>query len=150
MGQAKINIINKKARFEYEFLETFQAGIKLRGSEIKSIRNGKAALQDAFAFFKGNEMWVKNLFIAEYDEASYNNHEPLRERKLLLNRKELDKLARKITDVGLTIIVYKLFINDKGFAKLEIALAKGKKLYDKRESIKERDTKRMLDRLHKG
>lgn len=150
MGQAKINIVNKKARFEYEFIETFQAGIMLMGSEIKSIRNGKAAVQDAYAYFKGNELWVKNLFIAEYNEASYNNHEPMRERKLLLNRKELDKLARKITDVGLTIIVYKLFINEKGLAKLEIALAKGKKLYDKRESIKERDTKRMLDRLNKG
>jgi SsrA-binding protein len=144
-----INIKNKKAFFEYEILDTFTAGIQLTGTEIKSIRAGKASINEAFCFLKNGEVFIKNMFVAEYEQGSYNNHEPLRIRKLLLNKHEIDKLERKKKDIGLTIIPLKLFINKKGLAKIEIALAKGKKLYDKRASIKERDTKRTLDRVMK-
>ncbi|GAB4252627.1 MAG: SsrA-binding protein [Vicingaceae bacterium] len=144
-----INIKNKKAFFEYEILDTFTAGIQLTGTEIKSIRAGKASINEAFCFLKNGEVFIKNMFVAEYEQGSYNNHEPLRTRKLLLNKHEIDKLERKKKDIGLTIIPLKLFINKKGLAKIEIALAKGKKLYDKRASIKERDTKRTLDRVMK-
>lgn len=145
----KINIKNRKAKFEYEFLETFTAGIQLTGTEIKSIRAGKANIADGYCFFNNDELFVKNVFIAEYEQGTYNNHEPRRVRKLLLNRSELDKLIKKKKDVGLTIIPVSLFINNKGFAKLEIALAKGKKLHDKRETLKAKDTKREMDRAKK-
>jgi len=145
----KINIKNRKAKFEYEFLETFTAGIQLSGTEIKSIRAGKANIADGYCFFYNDELFVKNVFIAEYEKGTYNNHEPRRVRKLLLNRSELDKLIKKKKDVGLTIVPVSLFINNKGFAKLEIALAKGKKLHDKRETLKAKDTKRELDRAKK-
>ncbi|MBQ21281.1 MAG: SsrA-binding protein [Flavobacteriales bacterium] len=145
----KINIKNRKAKFEYEFLETFTAGIQLSGTEIKSIRAGKANIADGYCFFYNDELFVKNVFIAEYEQGTYNNHEPRRVRKLLLNRSELDKLIKKKKDVGLTIVPVSLFINNKGFAKLEIALAKGKKLHDKRETLKAKDTKRELDRAKK-
>ena len=144
-----INIVNRKARFEYEFLETFVAGIVLTGTEIKSIRNGKASIAEAYCFIKDGELFVKNMYIAEYEQGTYNNHDPRRIRKLLLNKHELKKLERKKKDVGITIIPVRLFINDKGLAKMEIALAKGKKLHDKRESIKERDVKRDLARKYK-
>ena len=144
-----MEIKNRKAKFEYEFLETFTAGIQLSGTEIKSIRAGKANIADGYCFFYNDELFVKNVFIAEYEQGTYNNHEPRRVRKLLLNRSELDKLIKKKKDVGLTIVPVSLFINNKGFAKLEIALAKGKKLHDKRETLKAKDTKRELDRAKK-
>ncbi len=137
---------NRKASFEYFFLMTFEAGIQLVGSEVKSIRAGKINLTDAYCVFNGNELMVKNLHISGYDQASYNNHTPLRERKLLLKRKELNKLQNKLKDKGLTIIPIKLYTSNRNFVKLEIALAKGKKLYDKRETLKEKDVRRELSR----
>jgi SsrA-binding protein len=148
--QPNINIKNKKASFEYEFLEKYFAGIQLFGTEIKSIREGKANLADAYCFFRNNELWIQNMHVAEYWWGTCNNHDPKRERKLLLSRKELNKLERKLQDKGLTMIALRMFINDRGFAKLEIALARGKKRYDKREDIKQRDSKRELDRLRKN
>ena len=141
-----INIENRRARFDYQFLDTFVAGLVLKGTEIKSIREGKAGLSDSYCFFKNDELFVKNLHIAEYSDASFYQHEALRERKLLLNRQELNKLSKKVKDQGLTIVPTKLFINEKGYAKLEIALAKGKKLFDKRDDIKKRDVERELNR----
>lgn len=141
-----INIENRRARFDYQFLDTFVAGLVLKGTEIKSIREGKAGLSDSYCFFKNDELFVKNLHIAEYTDASFYQHEALRERKLLLNRQELNKLSKKVKDQGLTIVPKKLFINDKGYAKLEIALAKGKKLFDKRDDIKKRDVEREMNR----
>jgi SsrA-binding protein len=143
---SKINIKNRKASFEYQFIDTFVAGIMLVGTEIKSIRNNKANISDAHCVFNGNELFVKNLHIAEYSNGGQNNHEPKRERKLLLNKQELKKMLGKVKEKGNSIIPIRLFINEKGKAKLEIALAKGKKVYDKRESIKEKDQKRDLER----
>lgn len=143
-------IKNKRATFDYELVDKFTAGIVLVGTEIKSIRLGKASLVDTFCFFAGNnELWVKNMNISEYSFGSYNNHLPRRDRKLLLNRKELIKLQREVKDNGMTIVPTKLVINEKGLCKLEIALARGKKEYDKRESIKEKDAKRDIDRYMK-
>ena len=143
-------IKNKRATFDYELVDKFTAGIVLVGTEIKSIRLGKASLVDTFCFFAGNnELWVKNMNISEYSFGSYNNHLPRRDRKLLLNRKELIKLQREVKDNGMTIVPTKLFNNDKGLCKVEIALARGKKEYDKRESIKEKDAKRDIDRYMK-
>ncbi len=143
-------IKNKRATFDYELVDKFTAGIVLVGTEIKSIRLGKASLVDTFCFFAGNnELWVKNMNISEYSFGSYNNHLPRRDRKLLLNRKELIKLQREVKDNGMTIVPTKLFINEKGLCKVEIALARGKKEYDKRESIKEKDAKRDIDRYMK-
>ncbi len=147
---APINIKNRRAKFEYEFLEKFTAGIQLTGTEIKSIRAGKASIVEAFCFINNDELFIKNMFIAEYEEGSYNNHEPRRNRKLLLNRNEIDKLVKKKKDVGLTIIPINLFINGKGYAKIDIALAKGKKLYDKRQDLKSKDDKRSMDRAKKS
>jgi SsrA-binding protein len=145
----KINIKNKRASFEYEFVEKFVAGIQLFGTEIKSIRAGKASLVDSYCYFSRNELYVIGMHISEYKFGSYYNHAEKRERKLLLNRKELNKLDRKTKESGLTIIPIRLFITDKGFAKLEIALCRGKKHYDKRESLKQRDHKREIDRMMK-
>ena len=117
----KINIENRRAKFDYQFLETFTAGLVLKGTEIKSIREGKANLNESYCYFKNNELYIKNMHITEYSEASFYNHEPMRERKLLLNKQELNKLLKKVKDLGLTIIPIRLFINDKGFAKLDIA-----------------------------
>jgi SsrA-binding protein len=147
--QQNIHIKNKRASFEYEFLEKYVAGIQLFGTEIKSIREGKANLTDAYCYFRGGELWVQGMHIAEYWWGTCNNHDPKRERKLLLTRKELNKLERKSQDKGLTIIAIQMFLNERGFAKLEIALARGKKLYDKRQDIKNKDAKRELDRLRK-
>ena len=141
-----ISIPNKKAKFEYAFLEEYSAGMVLTGTEIKSIRQGKVNMSDAYCIFNGTELFVKNLNIAKYEMGTHYNHEPLRERKLLLNKRELKKLVNKLTDKGLTIIPTRLFIADSGIAKLEIALAKGKKLFDKRETIKERDVSRNYQR----
>ncbi|MFC3812305.1 SsrA-binding protein SmpB [Lacihabitans lacunae] len=142
----KIDIPNKKAKFEYAFIDTYLAGMVLTGTEIKSIRLGKVNISDAFCIFKEDGLYVKNLNISKYEQGTHYNHEPLRDRKLLLTKKELKKLASKLTDKGLTIIPTRLYINETGLAKLDIALAKGKKLFDKRDSIKERDVSRDLER----
>jgi SsrA-binding protein len=141
-----VNIKNKRASFEYQFIETFIAGIVLTGTEIKAIRQGLVNLQDAYCIFLGEALYVKNMHISKYKEGTHYNHDPLRDRKLLLQKRELKKLFSKFEEKGLTIVPVRLFINDRGFAKLEIALGKGKKLYDKRQDIKERDIKRELDK----
>ena len=149
--QKTINIKNKKARFEYEFLDTYIAGIVLSGTEIKSIRLGKASITESFCEFnEQGELFVINMQVDEYSHATHFNHRPKAERKLLLKKQELKKLEKEVKNTGLTIIPLSLFVNDKGLAKLKIVLAKGKKLYDKRESIKDRDNKRNLDRLKKS
>lgn len=137
----KIEFINRKATFGFQLLDTYVAGMVLSGTEIKSIRQGKVNITDAFCYFKKDELYVKNLHISEYSHRGYSTHDPLAVRKLLLTKRELSKLQSKIKEKGLTIIPTKLFINERGFAKLEIALAKGKKVFDKRETIKERETK---------
>lgn len=142
-----VNIVNKKARFEYQLQDTFIAGIALKGSEIKSIRQHNVSLQEAYCVMHGTELFVRGMNIAMYKEAGVNNHEPTRERKLLLKRQELRKIRKKLDEKGLTVVPIRLFINNRGLAKLELALAKGKKLFDKRQSIKEKDQKRDLDRL---
>jgi len=145
-----VNIQNKKARFLYEILDKYTAGIVLTGTEIKSIRNSKASIAESFCEFnEQGELFVINMTIEEYIYGTYYNHKPKAERKLLLNKKELKKLQKEVQNKGLTIIPLKLFINEKGYAKLNIALAKGKKLFDKRETIKDRDNKRNLDRIKK-
>ena len=144
-----INIRNKRASFDYEFLEEYNAGIILTGTEIKSVQAGKASLVDSYCYFDKGELWVKGIHIAEYRLGTYYNHEEKRERKLLLTRKELRKLERNVKETGLTIIPVKMFITDKGWAKLRIALAKGKKEYDKRETLKLKDAKRDMDRVRK-
>ncbi len=146
-AKSKIDIKNKRASFEYEFLENFTAGIVLSGTEIKSIRSGKASLVDSYCYFVGTELFVKNMHVADYWWASFNKHDPRRDRKLLLNKKELRKLSRAIKDKGMTIVAKRLFIADNGYAKLDIALARGKKEYDKRQSIKEKDLKREDSRI---
>ena len=146
-----VNILNKKARFSYDLLDTYTAGIVLTGTEIKSIRTSKASIAESFCEFnEKGELFVINMTVQEYDYGNHFNHRPKAERKLLLNKKELKKLEKEVKNTGLTIIPLKLFINEKGFAKLNIALAKGKKLFDKRESIKDRDNKRNLDRIKKN
>lgn len=145
----QINIKNKKAKFEYEFLEKFTAGLQLYGTEIKSIRAGKASIVEGYCYVHNGEVFIKNMYIAEYEQASYNNHEPRRDRKLLLNRNEIDKLIKKKKDVGLTIVPISLFLNGKGYAKLDIALARGKKIHDKRQDLKTKDDKRSMDRAMK-
>ena len=144
-----INIKNRKASFEYELLEKFVTGIQLAGTEIKSIRNGKVSLKDSYCQFYAGELFAKNIHISEYELGTCNNHPAKRDRKLLLTKKELQKLERKTKESGLTIIPTRLFINDRGLAKLEIALARGKKIYDKRETIKQKDYKREIDRMMK-
>ncbi|GAA4900236.1 SsrA-binding protein SmpB [Flaviramulus aquimarinus] len=149
--QKNINIQNKKARFQYEILDKYTAGIVLTGTEIKSIRSSKASIAESFCEFSENgELFVVNMTIQEYAFGNYYNHKPKATRKLLLNKRELKKLNKEVQNTGLTIIPLRLFINDKGYAKLDIALAKGKKLYDKRETIKDRDNKRDLDRIKKA
>ena len=149
MKPTPINIKNKRASFDYEFIETYTAGIVLTGTEIKSIRLGKASLVDTYCYFVRGELWVKNMHIAEYFYGSYNNHTARRERKLLLTKKELDKLKRGSLDPGFTLIPVRMFINEKGLAKVVVALAKGKKQYDKRQSLKEKDDKRDMARMFK-
>ena len=145
----RINIKNKKAFFDYEIIEKLVAGIQLAGTEIKSIRQGRVSLADSYCYFTKNELYLKGARIAEYDQGSYNNHEPYRDRKLLLNRKELNKMEKKTREKGFTIVALRLFISEKGYAKLEIGLAKGKRQYDKREAIKQKDLKRDMDRMGK-
>ncbi|AZQ58000.1 SsrA-binding protein SmpB [Maribacter sp. MJ134] len=149
--QKNINIKNKKARFEYELLDKYTAGIVLAGTEIKSIRYGKASISESFCEFnERGELFVINMQIDEYSHASHFNHKPKAERKLLLQKRELKKLHKEVKASGLTIVPLNLFLNDRGLAKIQIALAKGKKLYDKRESIKDRDNKRDLARIKKS
>ncbi|HET8838738.1 MAG TPA: SsrA-binding protein SmpB [Flavobacteriaceae bacterium] len=150
MQQNKIDIKNRKARFQYEILDKYTAGIKLVGTEIKSIREGKAGIAESFCEFnEKGELFVINMDIQEYSHATHFNHQPKSERKLLLNKKELKKLWKEVRNTGLTIVPLRLFINERGLAKMQIALAKGKKLHDKRETIKDRENKRKLDRIKK-
>ena len=146
-AKSNVEIKNRRASFDYEFLETYQAGLVLTGTEIKSIRAGKASLVDAFCYFNNWELYVKNMHVADNWWGSWGKHDPRRDRKLLLTRKELNKLQRAVKEKGLTIVAVKLYINEKGYAKLLIALARGKKEYDKRASIKEKDLRREMERL---
>ena len=150
MAEKEINIVNRKAAFNYFVSATYEAGIMLTGTEIKSVREGKANLGDAYCFLKEGELWIKNMHISEYAAGSYNNHIPKRERKLLLNKIELRKLASRTREKGTTIIPVRLYINERGFAKLEIGLARGKKKFDKRESLKEAEAKREMSRAKKN
>ena len=147
--QQKISIKNRRASFDYSFIEKYTAGIVLVGTEIKSIREGKASLVDSFCYFRNGELYIKSLNVSIYTEGNVYNHEPTRERKLLLSKQELGKLEKKMQDKGLTIIPTLLFTSDTGYAKLEIAVAKGKKNYDKREDLKTKDLNRELDRKFK-
>jgi len=149
-GASNITIKNKKASHDYEFIDKYIAGIKLMGTEIKSIREGKAALTDSYCFFSDGELYIKGMHIAEYWWGNLNNHDPLRERKLLMTSRELRKIERKIKETGLTIVVIKVFINERGLAKAEIAVARGKKEYDKRQTLKRKDADRELDRARKA
>ncbi|TAJ15531.1 SsrA-binding protein SmpB [Marinilabiliaceae bacterium JC017] len=145
----RLNIRNKRATFDYEITEKFVAGLQLAGTEIKSLRQGKASLVDSYCFFVKGELWLKGMNISEYFYGTYNNHIPGRERKLLLKKKELAKLERKTKESGLTIIPLRVFLTDRGWAKIEIGLARGKKRHDKRESLKLKDAKREMDRIQK-
>lgn len=145
-----INIVNKKAKFEYFFDDVFEAGVVLTGTEVKSIRLGKASMGEAYCRFKGDELFIHGMHISEYTQGTYNNHDPIQVRKLLLHRRELKKLLKKVTEKGNTIVPYRLYLNEKGMIKIEIALATGKKSYDKRNVMKERDSKRQLDRIKKS
>ena len=150
MSQNTVSIKNKRARFDYELLETFEAGLVLGGTEIKSIRQSKARITESFCEFNDRgELFIVNMNIDPYSHGSFYNHKPTAERKLLLQKKELKKLFKEVTKDGLTIVPLKLYINDKGWAKLSVALARGKKNYDKREMIKDRENKRNLDRIKK-
>ncbi|MFL2585739.1 MAG: SsrA-binding protein SmpB [Parvicellaceae bacterium] len=147
---SKIDIKNKKAKFEFEFLENYTAGLQLYGTEIKSIRNNKASITEAYAVMIKNELFLRNMYIADYENGSHYNHESKRDRKLLLNKIELSKLNKKLKNKGLTIVPIKLFISDNGWAKINIALAKGKKIHDKREDLKSKDAQREIDRKLKS
>jgi SsrA-binding protein len=142
-------IVNRKAKFEYSFLQMYEAGLVLTGTEVKALRLGMANLNDAYCLFDQGNLTVKNMFISEYDHGTIYNHDSRRDRRLLLRKPELKKLERRVTEKGFTIVPYRLYFSDRGFAKLEVALAQGKKAFDKRETIKERDSKRDLDRLKK-
>lgn len=147
MKQSDINIKNRRATFDYAIDETFTAGIVLTGTEIKSLRQGKASLVDTFCYVAADGIWVKNMYIAEYFYGTYNNHQARRDRKLLLNRKEINKLSKAAKESGMTIVPMKVFINDRGLAKMVIGIGRGKKEYDKRQSIKEREDKRSIARM---
>lgn len=149
MKPSQVNIKNKRAHFDYEIGETFTAGLVLTGTEIKSIREGKASLADSYCLVENGEVWIKGMHIAEYFYGTYNNHATRRDRKLLLNRKEIQKIDKLSSDPGFTIVPIRLFISERGYAKLVIGIGRGKKQYDKRQTIKERDDKRMLDRYFK-
>lgn len=148
--QKDINIQNKKARFEYHLEDEFIAGIKLAGTEIKSIRAGKASIKEAYCVYVNGEVWLRNMHISEYENASFYRHDPRGDRKLLLNKKEINKIDKFLKDKGNTVVPLKMFISEKGWAKVIIALAKGKKLHDKRQDLKEKDDKRAIDRALKS
>ncbi len=145
-----INIRNKRATFDYEIIEEYVAGVVLVGTEIKSIRLGKAALTDSYCYFEDGELWIRGVNIAEYAWGTGNNHVPRRDRKLLLNRKELDKLQRSLQDRGLTVVGLRMFLNDRGLVKIVVGLARGRKAYDKREYLKENDARREMDKAMKS
>lgn len=145
----KIEFVNRKAKHEYHFLELVEAGMQITGTEIKSIRNGLVNLRDAYCIFQNEELWVRSIFIGEYKQGNVHNHEERRPRKLLLKRQELNKWQKKVKEKGFTIVPYRLYLNERGLAKLEIVLVQGKKTYDKRDTIKARDNKRALDRALK-
>ena len=147
---SKVEIKNKKAKFEYEFLESFTAGIQLFGTEIKSIRNSKASITESYAVMIKNELFIRNMYVGDYENSGHFNHESKRDRKLLLNKIELNKINKKLKNKGLTIVPTKLFIGKNGWAKLNISVAKGKKIYDKREDLKTKDIKREIDRNFKN
>lgn len=149
MKASQVNIKNRKAHFNYEIGDTFTAGIVLTGTEIKSIREGKASLSDCYCVVDRGEVWIKGMYIAEYFYGSYNNHVTRRDRKLLLNRKEIAKIDKESGDAGFTIVPIRVFINEKGYAKIVIGIGKGKKQYDKRQTIKEREDRRNIDRMFK-
>ncbi|MBD5357167.1 MAG: SsrA-binding protein SmpB [Bacteroides sp.] len=149
MKASQVNIKNRKAHFNYEIGDTYTAGMVLTGTEIKSIREGKASLADSYCIVDRGEVWIKGMYIAEYFYGSYNNHVARRDRKLLLNKKEITKLSKDALDTGFTIVPLRIFINDKGLAKIVIGIGKGKKQYDKRQSIKEREDRRNIDRMFK-
>ena len=142
------NIRNRSAYYEYHIDDKYVAGLVLTGTEVKSLREGRASFNDSYCYFHKGELWIKSLHIAEYSHGTYHNHEPLRERKLLLNKKELKKLESKLKEKGFTIVPLSIFFNDKGLAKIEVGLGKGKKLHDKRETIKARDTEREIKRKY--
>ena len=142
-------ILNRKAKFEYSFIQVFEAGIVLTGTEVKALRLGMANMTDAYCLFENDNLTIKSLFISEYDHGTIYNHDARRDRRLLLRKAELKKLERRVSEKGYTIVPYKIYFTERGFAKIEIALAQGKKEFDKRDSIKERDNKRELDRLKK-
>ena len=149
MKMPYVNIKNKRATFDYEIIDTYRSVIVLTGTEIKSIRLNKASLVDSYCYFVNGELWVKNMYVAEYFYGTYNNHVARRDRKLLLQRKELAKLQRLVKESGYSLIPSRLYINEKGLAKLNIALGKGKKSYDKRQALREKDDKRQMDRMFK-
>ena len=149
MPQKELNIRNKKARFEYHLDEVFNAGIQLSGTEIKSIRSGKASILEAYCIFSSGEVWVRNMHITEYENGSFYNHKPRADRKLLLNRKEIDKIEKFLKTKGNTLIPLKMFLSEKGWVKMEIACATGKKIHDKRQDLKEKDDRREMDRAMK-
>lgn len=145
-----VEIKNKRASFDYEWIETFTAGLQLVGTEIKSIRQSKVSLQESYCYLNKGEVFVKSMHIAEYDHGNINNHDPIRERKLLLHKREIAKIEKMLKDQGVTLVPTKLFISENGFAKLNIAVAKGKKTHDKRDSLKEKDAKREISRAKAG
>lgn len=147
---SKINIKNKRASFEYTFIDKYTAGIELTGTEIKSIRNAKASIVEAYGVVVNGEVFIRNMYIQEYENGTHYNHQPKRDRKLLLNKSEIKKIERKVKTKGLTLVPIRLFINEKGLAKLEIAVAQGKKIHDKREDLKAKDAKREMDRRMKS
>lgn len=149
MAVSNREIINRRAKFEYHFVQEFEAGMVLTGTEVKSIRAGNANLTDAYCVFQGDHLWVKNMYIAEYDQGTIYNHETRRDRILLLKKAELKKIKRKLDEKGMTLIPYKMYFNDRDFVKVQIIVAQGKKMYDKREDLKEKDVKRELDRVKK-
>lgn len=146
---SKINIKNKRASFEYAFIDKYVAGIELTGTEIKSIRNSKASIVEAYGVVVNGEIYIRNMYIQEYENGTHYNHQPKRDRKLLLNRSEINKIEKKVKTKGLTLVPIRLFINEKGKAKLEIAVAQGKKIHDKREDLKAKDAQREMDRRMK-
>ena len=149
MAEHTKEVKNRKAKFEYHLMQSFEAGMMLKGTEVKSLRKGEASLADAYCLFVNGELYIKSMFIAEYSHGNINNHETRRDRKLLLKKPELRKIEKRISEKGFTLVPYKIFFSERGYAKVEIFLAQGKKSYDKRESIKDRDSKRDLDRIKK-
>ncbi|HRH66821.1 MAG TPA: SsrA-binding protein SmpB [Bacteroidia bacterium] len=147
MGQDKTVILNKKASFEFLLLQTFNAGIVLTGTEVKAIREGKASLSEAYCILSNGEIWLKNMHISEFKQGSYNNHEPKRLRKLLLNKTEIRKIESRLKEKGTTIVPVQLYFNERGFAKIDIAVARGKKMFDKREDLKKKDQEREIRRV---